>query len=86
MCFVTKKTKTQQQQTNKIQHKNLCWSRELNLGPLSSKADVLPLCQNVNKKAEFSGQHFSTNSIFWYYFNMHGLLYLAVPHIYGSMF
>jgi len=56
-AFWDKKQKHNNKQ-KKFHHKNPCWSRELNLGPLTPKADVLPLCQNVNKKAEFSGQHF----------------------------
>jgi len=38
------KVKTQQQQNKqKIKHKNPCWSRESNPGPLAPKVDALPL-------------------------------------------
>jgi len=41
MCF-GKKVKTQQQkQNNKSNIKTLCWSRELNPGPLAPKVDAL---------------------------------------------
>jgi len=32
----------------KIKHKNRCWSRELNPGPLTPKADALSLHHQVN--------------------------------------
>jgi len=40
-CVLDRKVRTKQQQQK---HKNHCWSRELNSGPLASKASA-PLCQ-----------------------------------------
>jgi len=48
-CVFGQKVKTQQQQHKQIiKHKNPCWSRKLNPGPLTPKADALPLHHRVN--------------------------------------
>ena len=41
--FLTKKSKNTTTTKPNIKHKNLCQSRELNLGPLAPQSDALPL-------------------------------------------
>jgi len=47
MCF-GQKSKNTTTAKQKIKHKNPCWSRGLNPGPLAPKADALPLHHRVN--------------------------------------
>ena len=52
-CFWAK-CKHTTEQNKKIKHKNPCRSRELNPGPLASKADTLPLHQTIYKSKTFT--------------------------------